>query len=634
MSISERETEKIVRKHFEIDQNTHTGLLVEEQNPTSKHLKELLSTASKKGTKKIGKPEFIITSTDHPDTVLVVECKAKLQDHASGDLEDIHKLLSPEKFAVDGVLHYAMHFKDCYEVIAVAVSGTDPNNYKVSSYIWHKGADNPEILKDANGVEIKILLPFTELIALLQFDPNKKKGDKDALVTFSHSLHDDLRVHAKLTEEKKPLLISAILIALHEDAFAKTWAKATAKELPKRIAHAIEDVLQKASIPDDRRNLMIAEYNFITTASYLNREKKDGRSPLYTITQQMAEHVKPFIAKYAEYDIIGGFYGEFLRYSAGDGKGLGIILTPHHITELFAELADIGSGHTVIDPCAGTGGFLIAAMARMLRAAPNNEIREHIKRYQLCGIEDSANMFTLASSNMLLRGDGKSNILRGSCFEEALQELLINPSDTQQKRPNIGLINPPYSQEDYSELEFVDNMLDMLDTSGNSIGIAIVPMSCAIGSLEEKTSIMKKHTLLASMSMPNDLFTGAATVTCILIFQAHRPHASTDNTWFGYWKKDGFIKAKRAGRIDKRNTWKSIRTGWVEAYRNKRVVAGSSALAMVSDKDDWSAEAYLYPDFDNITKEVYCMYLADYLQYKIRNSIRTAYPTDIGANRG
>jgi hypothetical protein len=67
-----------------------------------------------------------------------------------------------------------------------------------------------------------------------------------------------------------------------------------------------------------------------------------------------------------DYDVVGNFYGEFLKYTGGDKKGLGIVLTPKHITELFAELADIKKDSIVLDPCAGTGGFLISAMHKML----------------------------------------------------------------------------------------------------------------------------------------------------------------------------------------------------------------------------------------------------------------------------
>ena len=68
-------------------------------------------------------------------------------------------------------------------------------------------------------------------------------------------------------------------------------------------------------------------------------------------------------------DVLGRFYGEFMSYSGGNGQTLGVVLTPKHITELFADLADIKPEDNVFDPCCGTAGFLIAAMHRMLAQA-------------------------------------------------------------------------------------------------------------------------------------------------------------------------------------------------------------------------------------------------------------------------
>ena len=139
-------------------------------------------------------------------------------------------------------------------------------------------------------------------------------------------------------------------------------------------------------------------------------------------------------------DIIGKFYSEFLRYTGGDGKGLGIVLTPTHITDLFCDLAEVNKNSKVLDICIGTGGFLISAMKRMIENDPTVAEIDYIYKNSLVGVETQTNMFALSVANMIIRGDGKTNLSQANCFD-------IKTQDLQKYGCNIGLINPPYSQK-------------------------------------------------------------------------------------------------------------------------------------------------------------------------------------------
>lgn len=68
-------------------------------------------------------------------------------------------------------------------------------------------------------------------------------------------------------------------------------------------------------------------------------------------------------------------------------------------------------------------------------------------------------------------------------------------------------------------------MLDMLAEGGT--GIAIIPVSCVIAPSKAKSEIVKYHRLKAVMSMPSELFYPVGTVTCIVVFEAHKPHFQT-----------------------------------------------------------------------------------------------------------
>ena len=222
---------------------------------------------------------------------------------------------------------------------------------------------------------------------------------------------------------------------------------------------------------------------------------------------------------------------------------------------------------------------------------------------------------------MILRGDGKANLHQSSCFESALKTSIIYPAPARQvKRPNIGFLNPPYAQSksdaELHELYFVKEMLDMLEEGGT--GIAIIPVSCVIAPHQAKHELLKYHTLKAVMSMPSDLFYPVGTVTCIVIFEAHKSHEETKKkTWFGYWRDDGFVKTKQFGRIDQNNQWASVRNAWVEAYRNNEVHAGQSVTAYVGAEDEWIAEAYLETDYSNLNDAEFSRIVKNYAVFKV-----------------
>ena len=317
---------------------------------------------------------------------------------------------------------------------------------------------------------------------------------------------------------------------------------------------------------------------------------------------------------YHDFDVVGRFYGEFLKYTGGDKKALGIVLTPRHITELFALLANVRKDSRVLDICAGTGGFLISAMHQMLKQAVTEKERTHIKKHCLIGVEQQPNMYALAASNMILRGDGKANLYQGSCFDLAITKAI------KEHHCNVGMINPPYSQEDENqqELKFVQHMLDGLEKGGT--GIAIVPMSCAIAPHPVREELLKHHTLEAVMSMPDELFYPVGVITCIMVFTAHVSHAtSRHKTWFGYWKNDGFIKTKHKGRIDANGTWPAIRDRWVELFRNREVQAGFSVSRHVTHKDEWCAEAYMETDYSTLSQPNFERELKKYVVFHILN---------------
>ncbi|MCB0540488.1 MAG: SAM-dependent DNA methyltransferase, partial [Bacteroidetes bacterium] len=434
----------------------------------------------------------------------------------------------------------------------------------------------------------------------------------------SRELHNFMRDHAKLTESEKPLLVSGTLIALKNKAFAKSYDAYKPEELQREWMRVIKEEFKKAEIPNSKEYSMTQPYSSIAVHPNLGKaQKKFPKGVLFELIKMLNEKVWPFISVYHDFDVVGQFYGEFLKYTGGDKKALGIVLTPRHTTELFSLIANVQKDSKVLDICAGTGGFLISAMHQMFKKAETKEDKEKIKKEGLIGVENQPQMYALAASNMILRGDGKANLHQGSCFDEAITK------EVKKHKCTVGVLNPPYSQsdEDLHELVFVKHMLDCLDKNG--IGIAIVPMSCAISPHPKREELLKFHTLDAVMSMPTDLFYPVGTVPCIMVFKAHIPHeTSNKKTWFGYWKDDGFIKTKHKGRIDQYNKWEAIRDHWVETYRNREDIPGECIKQYVTAQDEWCAEAYMETDYSQLTKDIFEETVKNYLLFKLNNGIK------------
>lgn len=545
---------------------------------------------------------------DHASTVLPsVVCGASIGEAPAEYTKRV------TRFAADGALHYARAVSKDFNVVAVAVSGQTKDSIQVSTYLHSRGAPHPKILLAKDGAEIDSLIPWGDYIEHATFDPAVQAVRRNDLMAFSRELHDFMRDHAKLTESEKPLLVSGTLIALQNKAFALSYNAHKPEDLQKAWFSVIQDEINKAKIPRAKKTNMAQPYSGIAVHPELSKSTAHyPKGVLNELIRRLDEKVKPFISVYHDFDVVGQFYGEFLKYTGGDKKALGIVLTPRHITELFALLANVNKGSKVLDICAGTGGFLISAMHQMMKSAVTDKQREKIKTEGLIGVEQLPNMFALAASNMILRGDGKANLHQGSCFDEAITKAIKND------KCDVGLINPPYSQgdENLHELVFVKHMLDCLKKGG--VGIAIVPMNCAIAPHKSKAEILKNHTLEAVMSLPDELFAPVGTIPCIMVFTAKTPHSiSNKKSWFGYWKKDGFIRTKHRGRIDADGSWPKIRDRWVETFRNREVIPGESVARKVNANDEWCAEAYMETDYSSIAREDFERELKKYVAFKI-----------------
>jgi len=590
---NERITEGIVREHFKADP-LFSSVKFEEQKSTNIRIADCLAKASKSGKNYTGKPEFIITfPTQSMDYLIIIECKSSVERHESP------KRNKPKEYAVDGALHYAKFLSTEFNVLAIAVSGEIAPNLEVSNFLHKKGETTASQLSNNTLLSV---YDYVKTFSNEQLNYNLKDIN---IVEKAVKLNEDFH-SCSISESMRNTLVSGILLALQDDVFRASYP-VSSKSIDlanDQLIPAIRRVLVKAKVK--KLEDMMGVYNKILDEPLVKDEViKKKKKPVSTIeffkeTIKYIENQVFPLTKLEEsgYDVLGRFYTEFVRYAASKQKQ-GLVLTPSHVTYLFCDLVDLKVDDIVYDPCCGTGGFLIAAMKRMLALAGSAEERKNnIRKHQLLGVEVRPDMFTFACANMMLRGDGKSNIDRGDCFDAKTQKMIKD------QKPTIGFLNPPYDQGTDVQLEFVERALDAV-TSQNGKVAAIVQMSCAIkddaATKTVRKRLLEKHTLKAVISMPSDLFYPVGVVTCVMVFEANNPNKDK-KTWFGYLKNDGFVKRKNKGRIDHYSQWKDIKEKFINAYSNNDEIIGMSVKKAISYKDEWCAEAYMETDYSKITK--------------------------------
>lgn len=428
-----------------------------------------LKSASKRLNGNVGKPEFTFFSREF---LVVIEDKNDINLHIYSEDDTI--ILDDEnivpKYAVNGAIHYAKHIINNTDIVskafAIGASGNGHSN-KISIYFVdeneYKFISDVNNLNDLKEENIEEFYRVSVLGELPKEERELKEVNKIAA-----DLHEDLRNYGSLEGEKKASVVSAILLALeNEDVIFNVdklqGLQGEGVKDGEILFDAIDKYLRNNSLmPHAKIGELKDNFTFIQNDLTLNRVREDlGMTPLKYFTIKLNEKLKKNI-KHSDMDILGNFYGEFVKYGGSDGNSLGIVLTPRHITNLMCDLIDINENDYVLDPCCGSGGFLIAAMNKMLNQTTDESKKVHIKQEQLHGIELQQKLFTIATTNMILRGDGKSNLKRDDIFHVE-KELYTN-------KITKALINPPYSQaktknlSHLSEISFIKETLSLMKT--------------------------------------------------------------------------------------------------------------------------------------------------------------------------
>ncbi|RWZ61304.1 SAM-dependent DNA methyltransferase [Labedella populi] len=603
-----------------------------------------LEGASKSGGSGRGKPEFVIESGDF---IVVLEDKPRFEESVAFD-EAGNVDLAPMarvKFALNGAVHYAKAFagKTDKQVFAIGVAGSESHYSMKVAFVAPRA--EPKLLEDLETLTNFAPENIDEYhrVAVLGQLPREEREVREVRKV-AGVLHEGMRNYASLENENKATLVSAILLALKyrpELLDDLTGDQRNGYRDGDKVYTAAKEFLESPEAdlgPKQKIGIMLDRFSFIRRHVLLNARNKDlGKTPLRHFTEILDHEVFEVVSdpSYTAFDVLGNFYGEFVKYGGSDGNSLGIVLTPHHITDLMAELIDVNSDDVVLDPTAGSGAFLVAAMRRMFTDAMTrygsdsgtlDERLDEIKRFQLHGVELQDKLFAVGTTNMILRGDGKANFQRHNFFDVTRDDFFpYNPERPGRlERFTKVLMNPPYSQSKdkttrhLSELSFIERALSQLDVRGRLA--AIVPQSAMVGKTKEdkalKAKIMKHHTLDAVLTMNPDTFHGVGTHVVVALFTAGVPHPASKKTTFIDFKDDGYKVRQHVGLVDDGRA-ADRRKHLLEVVKDG--VPDDTAFVVrseVSATDEWQHSYFYFNDQPPSYEDFYAT-VADYVTWQV-----------------
>jgi type I restriction enzyme M protein len=461
----------------------------------------------------------------------------------------------------------------------------------------------------------------------------------DSIKTINEKLHSD-GVNEKLRSQFVGTCLLALKNGLVYENIKETINPKTGKKLKpetvviNNIKDILEGLLTKSGSINKASKLAILNNKVLDDQDVQSLTYKE----LTDILKFIDVNIVPFIndKNTAGQDLLNLFFTTFNKYVGKSDKNQAF--TPDHICSFMSKVVGVNKNSRVLDPCCGSGAFLVRAMTDAMDDCETEEEREKVKQEQIFGIEYEAGAFGLASTNMLIHGDGNSNVVQDSLFNKSkwiednnINVVLMNPPYNATKK----FCNPDYTKnwdskkkEDPSKgFHFVEWVAKHV--SSHCKMAVLLPMQAAIGSSNDVKEFKKKmldnYTLDAVFSLPVEIFyPGAAAVAVCMVFDLSQKHEKANKeTFFGYYRDDKFTKRKGLGRVeltdDNGNSlWAKTEELWLDLYKNKKIVAGLSVMKKVTWEDEWLAEAYMETDYTQLNIDTFQKVINDYLSYVVK----------------
>ena len=477
-------------------------------------------------------------------------------------------------YAVNGAVHYAnaiLHHTSYTDIIAIGITGYKDDFgtlqhqigvYYVSKTNFGVGQEVGEY-DDLSFLSPKNFDAFIERVKALnlsQEEINRIKERREREITSSLTkLNNDIYQNEKgLGENDRVYLVAASIIAtLGIPGKVTPLEKSDLKSSTEKgntdgdiIVRKIKAFLNEKQLPEEKKQLIIRTLENTLTTDNINKVD-NGESQLKRVFVKIVDDLGIYYKIGLTTDFTGKLFNEMYSWLGFSQDKLNdVVLTPSYVATLLAKLARVNKDSYVWDFATGSAGLLVAAMNEMLIDAKNSihspealAVKEaSIKANQLLGLELLSSVYMLAILNMILMGDGSSNILN----QDSLNDFDGNYGFRAEKTKfpaDAFVLNPPYSAAG-NGMVFVERALKMMDKGYAAI---IIQNSAGSGKASEyNKKILKNNTLLASIKMPLDLFVGKSSVqTNIYVFRVHEAHKADDIVKFIDFSNDGYTRTNR-----------------------------------------------------------------------------------------
>ena len=549
-------------------------------------------------------------------------------------VETKNKFSRWDKKKIQTQLQDYVRFEKAYseKKIVAIMAETDGDD----AWIWY---GQSVIIDDEHKSDETVIKTFEEYEDLCFGKVNDKIKIVDSIKMLNEKLHSD-----GINEKLRSQFVGTCLLSLKNGLMYRDIKESinpeTGNKMPpekivlKNMKDILEGLLTKSGSLNKASKLAILNNKVLGD--------QDVSSLTYVELKEILTYIDDNVVPYindkstAGQDLLNLFFTTFNKYVGKSDKNQAF--TPDHICDFMSKAVGVNKNSRVLDPCCGSGAFLVRAMTDAMDDCDTEEERDHVKKNQIFGIEYEEGAFGLSSTNMLIHGDGNSNVVQDSMFKRAKW--------IDENNINVVLMNPPYNAtKKCCDIEYTKNW-DAKKKEDPSKGLhfvewiarhvpstckmaVLLPMQAAIGNSGDVKTFKKKmldsYTLDAVFSLPTEMFyPGAAAVACCMIFDLSQKHEKANrDTFFGYYKDDKFIKRKGLGRIEKTDAygnslWGKTKEQWLELYKNKREIPGLSVMHRVTWKDEWLAEAYMETDYSTLTEKDFQDVINDYLAFLVK----------------
>ncbi|MCL2088751.1 MAG: SAM-dependent methyltransferase [Oscillospiraceae bacterium] len=476
-------------------------------------------------------------------------------------------------FAVNGAVHYAkavIDYTESYnEVIAIGINGyMEANQLKTELEVYYVSDDNLSVPKRVGEYsDLSFLAPenfedFIKKVELLKLTPEEIETQsqkieskiEESLKALNQTMHDDLQISVGSRVELITGMIMAGLgvegkVAPLEISDLKGETGKDSND-GKTILNKISSFLTERELPQEKIDMLVNDLSRVFIHSGLSTPY-NGESKLKTVYTAVKNKILPIFVSAHHLDFTGKLFNVLNEWAdIPDSDKNDVVLTPRYVTTLMAKLAKVDRNSYVWDYAAGSAGFLISSMNLMIEDAKKhinspNELNKkitQIKIKQLLGIEKRSDIYMLAVLNMILMGDGSSNILHKNSLTEYSGNYEWGADKDEPFPANVFLLNPPYSAEGKGFI-FVKKALERM-SNGRAV-ILIQENAGSGGGLPYTKELLKKNTLLASIHMA-DIFKGKAGVqTAIYVFEIGKAHNIKQSVKFIDMANDGYLRQNR-----------------------------------------------------------------------------------------